>query len=72
MKVSKDRKFHGSPYDRGNEDSYYRRPSDPHWWPEGTYFGRRVGRDDMTATEIEEYYAGYKDNEDDGDYKDYG
>ena len=32
---------HGSPFDRGGADSYYRRGFDPHWYPGGTYQGER-------------------------------
>mgnify|MGYP001585434966 FL=1 len=63
---------HGSPFDRGNADSYYRRAPDPHWWPQGSYKGSRVDESDMTPSEIEAYNAGYDENEKDGNYKDYG
>jgi len=72
MKVSKDRKFHGSPYDRGGADSYYYRPFDPHWYPKGTYNEPRVGEKDMTEGELEEYRIGYEENEAEGNHKDYG
>tara|TARA_Y100000389_G_scaffold169851_1_gene176450 strand:+ start:1605 stop:1814 length:210 start_codon:yes stop_codon:yes gene_type:complete len=62
---------HGSPFDRGNADSYYRRAPDPHWWPQGSYKGSRVDESDMTAQEIEAYNAGYDENEKDGNYKNY-
>jgi hypothetical protein len=62
---------HGSPFDRGNADSYYRRALDPHWWPQGSYNGFRVDESDMTAQEIEAYNAGYDENEKDGNYKNY-
>lgn len=63
--------FHGSPYDRGGADSYYRRVPDPHWYPEGTGHGIRVIKSDMTPYEIEAYFAGYNDNEAAGDFKEY-
>jgi len=63
---------HGSPYDRGGADSYYRRPFDPHWWPEGTRKGTRVELKDMSVEEILEYTRGYKDNEEAQDFKDWG
>lgn len=63
---------HGSPYDRGNADSYYRRAPDPHWWPQGSYKGFRVDESAMSTKEIEAYNAGYDENEKDGNYKDYG
>lgn len=62
---------HGGPYNRGMADSYYRRAPDPHYWPDGTYFGERVERADMTEDEIEAYRAGYRYNDELGDYKDY-
>jgi hypothetical protein len=65
-------KDHGSPYDRGGADSYYRRGRDPHWWPEGTGFGTRVERENMTLKEIAEYDFGYLENEEGGHFKDYG
>jgi hypothetical protein len=60
---------HGSPYDRGSADSYYGRPRDPHWWPEGTYNGRPREMSEMTAEQIQAYLAGYADNEQYGDKK---
>jgi len=56
-------KKHGSPYDRGSADSYYRRGPEPHWYPEGTYKGERVTEERMTAAQIAEYYAGFDCNE---------
>lgn len=62
----------GDPFDRGSADSYYGRRMDPHYWPSGTYKGYRVDEEDMSEKEIAEYYAGYKYNEELGDYKDWG
>lgn len=62
----------GSPYDRGGADSYYGRPFDPHYWPEGTHKGTRVEMKDMTPREIVEYTKGFNDNEEAGDKKDWG
>jgi hypothetical protein len=62
---------HGSPYDRGGADSYYRRPRDPHWWPDGTYIGRRFGSLRMTEDEIAEYNKGYDENEKIGHHKEW-
>lgn len=56
-------KKHGSPYDRGSADSYYRRGPEPHWYLEGTYKGERVTEERMTAAQIAEYYAGFDCNE---------
>ena len=56
-----DRKRHGGLFDRGSADSYYCRPRDPHWYPEGSYNGEPV--ESLTSAEIEEYLAGYDHNE---------
>jgi hypothetical protein len=66
-KVQFDRNRHGGLYDRGSADSYYRRPRDPHWYPNGTYNGQRV--EDLTIEEMEEYNKGYDEN---NDFKDWG
>jgi hypothetical protein len=65
-----DRKQHGSLYDRGRADSYYGRPRDPHWYPNGSYNGDKVT--ELSAEEILEYRAGYDYNEQHGDKKDWG
>ena len=65
-----DRKRHGGLYDRGSADSYYGRPRDPHWWPEGTSKGLKVT--ELSQEEITEYHAGYDYNERYGDKKDWG
>ena len=62
-----DRKMHGSLFDRGSADSYYGRPRDPHYWPDGTGHGEKVTK--LNSTEIEEYMAGYDYNERYGDKK---
>ena len=62
---------HGGPYDRGSADSYYGRGFDPHYWPQGTYNGTRVELAQMTAYEITAYTAGYRDNEESGNKKEY-
>ena len=59
---------HGSPYDRGRADSYYRRKERPHKWLDGI---GRVEVIDLTPDEIEEYRQGYQDNEDAGEFKDW-
>jgi hypothetical protein len=56
-----DRKRHGGLFDRGSADSYYCRPRDPHWYPEGSYNGEPV--ESLTEAEIQEYLAGYDHNE---------
>lgn len=62
---------HGGPFDRGAADSYYHRPRDPHWYPEGTYQGRRREMAEMSAEEVQAYLAGYAYNEQYGDKKDW-
>jgi hypothetical protein len=64
--------FHGGPWDRGSADSYYGRPRDPHWYPNGTYNPPEIRADEMTSVEIEAYHAGYDENEESGDKKDWG
>ena len=65
-----DRQRHGGLWDRGSADSYYHRSPQPHWYPLGTGNGQKIT--DLTVEEIEEYYAGYEDNEKTGDKKDWG
>lgn len=60
---------HGNPFDRGSADSYYGRPRDPHWYPEGSYKGTRVEAEQMCDEELESYHAGYDYNEQHGDKK---
>ena len=62
-----DREQHGSLFDRGSADSYYGRPRDPHWYPEGSYTGVKVT--DLNPVEIAAYMAGYDYNEQYGDKK---
>ncbi len=57
---------HGSPYDRGSMDSYYRRGRHPHY---GVPTQKRVDEKDMTPEEIEEYMLGFDNNEEFGDHK---
>jgi len=64
-----DRKRHGGLFDRGSADSWYSRPRNPHWYPEGTGFGPRVTN--LSEQEIAEYNAGYDYNEQFGGKKDY-
>lgn len=65
--------FHGSPYDRGSADSYYGRGRHPHWYKDKDQKGaERIEEGRMTADEIEAYHAGFDDNEEAGDYKDWG
>ena len=62
---------HGNPFDRGSADSYYHRPANPHYWPEGTGHGTMVEGKDMTPEEIVAYMAGYEWNEQFGDKKEW-
>lgn len=63
--------FHGSPFDRGQADSYYGRAQDPHWYPNGTYNEPKMTSEDMTLKQMRAYYAGYQMNEQFGDKKVY-
>lgn len=60
---------HGSLYDRGSADSYYGRAPDPHYGGVGGDSGMRVKV--MYKEAVEEYMAGYRDNEQFGDKKDW-
>jgi hypothetical protein len=55
-----DRNRYGGLYDRGRADAWYARPSDPHWYPEGTYCGEKVTN--LSEKEKAEYMAGYNEN----------
>ena len=65
-----DRSKHGSLYDRGSADSYYRRPRQPHYGGVGGDSGPRVDQG-LSIDEIKEYYAGYEYNEQFGDKKEW-
>ena len=60
---------HGGPYDRGSADSYYGRPRRPHYYRGDTGTSDRVDYDGMTPDEVVAYLAGYEDNEESGDKK---
>jgi hypothetical protein len=62
---------HGSPFDRGSADSWYSRPQQPHWYPEGSYNGDRVEAKDMSLQQMREYFRGYEYNEQHGGKKDW-
>lgn len=64
-------KRHGGPYDRGSADSYYRRGFRPHYFKGDTYSSEEVTEKDMTPEEIVAYSAGFNDNENDGNFKDW-
>jgi hypothetical protein len=64
---------HGSPYDRGGADSYYRRGRRPHYYiNKDTPGSRRVEQSEMTAEQIALYHKGFDDNEERQEYKDWG
>jgi len=63
---------HGSAYDRGSADSYYRRGRKPHYYVGDTYNSDIVTEERMTREEIEAYHKGFDDNESWGNYKDWG
>lgn len=69
--MSKYDQRHGGPYDRGSADSYYRRSFRPHYFKGATYSTERVDEQHMTAEELAAYKAGYCDNEDAGNFKDW-
>ena len=62
---------HGGPFDRGASDSYYRRGSTPHFYIGSTYQSPIVKEDEMTNEQLEAYYAGYRYNEKQGDFKEW-
>ena len=64
-------KRHGGPWDRGSADSYYRRPFRPHYFESGTYSSKEI-IPVSGSPEYEAYKAGFYDNEDAGDFKDWG
>jgi hypothetical protein len=62
---------HGGPYDRGMADSYYGRDYNPHYFTGASFNSPRIELKDMSAEEIIAYTAGYRDNEANGDKKEY-
>lgn len=65
--MTKPATWHGSPYDRGAADSWYRRIPKPHY-----YDGhRRVEANEMLKSEIDAYYLGFSENEEADLHKDY-
>lgn len=60
---------HGGPYDRGSADSYYGRAFNPHYYVGGTGVTPIVTLANMSAAEIAAYTAGYRDNEEDSNFK---
>ena len=64
-------KRHGGPFDRGGADSYYRRGMNPHYYKGATLTTKKVEQKDMTEEELDAYLAGYNENENFGDFKDW-
>ena len=64
-------KSHGSPYDRGSADSWYRRPPNAHKWifSKDNSLGKEVT--DLTKKEVYEYNQGFVDNEKEGGHKEW-
>ena len=62
---------HGGPFDRGRADSYYGRLAIPHYYVGGTGNSELVKYENMTAADIEAYNAGYQENEEAGNKKDW-
>ena len=62
---------HGGPFDRGSADSYYGRPSEPHYYVGDTGTSTRIDLVDMSPAEIAAYTAGFEWNEEFGDKKNY-
>ena len=63
---------HGGPWDRGSADSYYRRGYNPHYYVGATYSTEKVGKEQMTPEEIEAYDEGYRENQEQANFKDWG
>ena len=66
--MSKHDRRHGGPYDRGSADFYYWREESPHYFEGPTAITKRIEIADMTADEIAEYRAGYKEETDRKDW----
>lgn len=60
---------HRSPYDRGSADSYYRRRYNPHYYDQ---LNNLITKDDMCQEALDAYFAGFYNNQERGDFKDYG
>lgn len=63
-------KSHGSPYNRGRADSWYRRGKNPHKWSQGDSYVETIKLTD--PAEIAAYLLGYDENESEGAHKDWG
>lgn len=70
--ITESRRRHGSPYDRGAADSWYRRGCAPHYYVGATMASDKVEEEDMSKQEVWEYEYGYYENEMAGGHKDWG
>tara|TARA_R100000664_G_scaffold34229_2_gene55379 strand:- start:4661 stop:4861 length:201 start_codon:yes stop_codon:yes gene_type:complete len=66
--MTKKEREHGSPRDRGSADRYYGRLFEPHYYPNGTYKGRRVTENDMSPEQVSEYTLGWEEETDRKDW----
>lgn len=62
---------HGGPYDRGSADAYYRRPWNPHYYKGASKQSELVNMTSMTEDEIAAYSAGFGEQINSGDFKDW-
>lgn len=67
---------HGSPYDRGRADSYYRRGRRPHYMEADingyvTFNSKKITEESMTSQQIAEYHFGFDENEADQNFKEW-
>ena len=62
---------HGGPFDRGAADSYYRRGITPHLFTGSTYISPLIDEDGMTNEQLDAYHAGYRYNQEQGDFKEW-
>ena len=63
---------HGSAYDRGGADAYYRRKFEPHYYKGDSYSSERIELLDPSTKDYQAYKQGYQDQVDSGDFKDWG
>tara|TARA_R110000824_G_scaffold90865_1_gene221625 strand:- start:485 stop:694 length:210 start_codon:yes stop_codon:yes gene_type:complete len=63
---------HGGPYDRGTADFWYGRPFEPHFFKGATHSSDKVELSKMSAEQITQYTAGFREAEADGSQKDWG
>jgi len=59
-------KTHGSPYDRGSADAYYRRSRDPHY-----YDHQAIRHTELDDEQQSDYELGYSEQISSGNFKDY-